>query len=161
VYTGLEAMSICVVQVTTAPSSPSQHSHVPMPAEHPDNVDITAALHMAHSWMHIRPIVDASTPKSLLAPQGPSTQHCPGYVCQQTFDHGSPLARRTKESFPICRQWYLQAAPADAAVLSMFRSCHLSEPPLDGLPGPLDTPAPANPCIDFACTWCHSDITPP
>jgi hypothetical protein len=40
--------------------------------------------------------------------------------------------------FPLCRQWYLQAAPADAAVFVMFRSGHYPEPTLDGLQGPPD-----------------------
>jgi hypothetical protein len=40
--------------------------------------------------------------------------------------------------FPLCRQWYLQAAPADATIFVMFWSGHLPKP---------------------TCTWCHSEVT--
>jgi hypothetical protein len=70
-------------------------------------------------------------------------------MCQHIFDRGGPLACRTHKPFPLCRPWYLQATPADAAVFAMFRSGHLPEPDLDSLHGPPDSPAPATPHTDF------------
>jgi hypothetical protein len=78
---------------------------------------------------------------------------------QQIFDRGGPLACRTHKPFPLCRQWYLQVAPADAAVFAMFRSGHLPEPNLDGLHGPPDSPAPATRHTDSTCPWCRSEVT--
>jgi hypothetical protein len=70
---------------------------------------------------------------------------------QRIFDRGGPLACRAHRPFPLGRQWYLQAAPADAAVFAMFRCGHLPEPNLDGLHGPPDSPAPATPHTDSTC----------
>jgi hypothetical protein len=39
---------------------------------------------------------------------------------QHRFDRDGPLALRTHRTFMLCRLWYLQAAPADAAALAMF-----------------------------------------
>jgi hypothetical protein len=77
------------------------------------------------------------------------------------FSYGSPLPRRTHRPFPLCHQGYLQAAPANAAVLAMLRSGHLPESPLDDLPGHPDRLAPAKSCTDSICTWCHSGMTLP
>jgi hypothetical protein len=73
-------------------------------------------------------------------------------LCVATIsDRGGPLACRMHKTFPLCWQWYLQAFPAGAAVFAMLRSGHLPEPTLDGLQGPLDSPAPAIPYTDFTC----------
>jgi hypothetical protein len=52
---------------------------------------------------------------------------------QHIFDRGGPLAYMLHKPFPLCLQWYLQAA--DAAVE------HHPDTPLDGHPY---RPAPAN-----------------
>jgi hypothetical protein len=80
---------------------------------------------------------------------------------QHVFDRGGPVPRRTNKLFTLCRQFYLQAAPADAAVLATFHSAHLPDPSLHGLPSHPDSQATATPCTDFTCTWCHSEVTPP
>jgi hypothetical protein len=54
------------------------------------------------------------------------------------FNRGGSLACRTHKPFPLCRQWYLQATPADAAIFVTFWSGHLPKP---------------------TCTWCHSEVT--
>jgi hypothetical protein len=48
-HTSLEAMNSTIAQVTTALHPPQTLSLImsPMPAQHPDNVDITASLYMA------------------------------------------------------------------------------------------------------------------
>jgi hypothetical protein len=110
------------------------------------------------SLMHFRPIADVLRPRIPTRVPGTLLQHCPG-IYHHIFDCGRPLACRTHKPFPICWQWYLQAASADAAVFAMHRSGHVPDPTLDGLPGPPDSPAPANHHTDFACLWCHSEVT--
>jgi hypothetical protein len=101
-----------------------------------------------------------STPESSRALRAPRRSIAQD-LYQHIFDRGSSFARITNKPLSLCRQWYLQSAPADAAVLDMLCSGHLPEPPLNGLPGHLDSPAPTNPYTSFICTWCHSDMMPP
>jgi hypothetical protein len=144
--------------MNTAPFSPPSAARNPNPATHPDKVDITTTLHMAS-------LVDAyqfhsgcpPPPNPRLRPRAPRYSIAQE-MYQHIFDRGEPLACRTHKPFPLCQQWYLHVAPADAAVFAMFRSGHLPVPDLDGLHGPPDTPAPATPHTDSTCPWCHSDV---
>jgi hypothetical protein len=73
---------------------------------------------------------------------------------------GCPLPQNP-QSFPLCRQRFLHAAPTDAVVLAMLRSGHPPDPPLESLPGHPYREAPTKPYTDSTCTLCHSDVTSP
>jgi hypothetical protein len=96
-------------------------------------------------------------PNPLLRPRAPCC--IAQEMCHHIFDRSGPLACKTHKPFPLCRQWYLQPAPADAAAFAMFRSGHLPAPSLDGLYGLPDSPAPATPHTDSTCPWCHFEVT--
>jgi hypothetical protein len=69
-----------------------------------------------------------SAPESPLAPQNPRHSIAQD-MYQHIFDRGGPVAHRTNKPLHLCRQWYLQAAPVDAAGFAMFCSDHLPDPP--------------------------------
>jgi hypothetical protein len=148
-------------QVNTAPFLHPSAARDLNPTTHPEKVDITAALHMASLvdayWIHYG---CPPPPNPCLHPRAPHYS-IDQEMYQHIFDRGGPLACRTHKPFPPCQQWYLQVAPADAAVFAMFRSGHLPEPDLDGLQGPPDSPAPATRHTDSTCPWCRSEVTLP
>jgi hypothetical protein len=148
-------------QVNTAPFSPPSAVRDPNLATHPDQVDLTATLHMASLvcayQSHSRcPPPPNSHLRSRATPYSIAQE-----MYQHIFDRGGPLACKTHKPFPFCRQWYLQAAPTDAALFAMFQSGHLPEPNLDGLHDPPDSPASATPHTDSTCPWCRSKVTLP
>jgi hypothetical protein len=104
-HTVLEAMSTNIVQVTTAPSSPPQHDHIPCLLSNLPK--LTSPLHSTwhHSWMYCPQRVP-STSESLLVPTAPRPNIAQD-VYQHIFDRGCPLAGRTNQPFPLCQQWYL------------------------------------------------------
>jgi hypothetical protein len=97
------------------------------------------------------------------------------YICTMA---NAPLSVKPLASGRYIRSWWTfglqdaQTLPAlsavapagtlsDAAVFAIFRSGHLPEHTLDCLPGPPDSPAPANTHTHSICPWCCYEVTLP
>jgi hypothetical protein len=114
-----------IAQVTPAPTSTHRDCHVPIPAAHPDKVDTTATIHMVSLVDAYKVHSGCPPPQNLcLRPRAPG-HSIAQFMYQRIFDRGGPLALKPHQPVLLCRQWYLQADPADAAVLAMLCCEHL------------------------------------
>jgi hypothetical protein len=85
-------------------------------------------------------------------------------IARHMFRHlgcSGPLPPWKHKRFPLRWQWYVLAAPVDAAAFTILRSGHLPDPPFDGLPGHPDIPHLAHSCNESYRLWRHSDLTLP
>jgi hypothetical protein len=111
-------------QEATAPFSLVLADHVPTPPAHPDQVEVAVAIRMAsllnaHEALGCSPLLHP-----LLKPlqHGHSKKQGLGYVSTH-LGTGWPISSLDAQHFSLCRQWYLQAAPADAIVLAICHAC--------------------------------------
>jgi hypothetical protein len=95
-------------------------------------------------------------PEFLLAPP---KSYCPAHVSPSRLQW--PFTCVELQTFPLRWQWYILAAPVDAAAFTILRSGHLPDPPFDGLPGHPDIPHLAHSCDESYRLWRHSDLTLP